>query len=152
MRNVRFHSLGSGIVFFATFLALVANLEAGPPLLCHPFEACDAKSLPWNSRQGWNSPKTDYEIANLLRDAIALLASDSPVIVRMETLRRAGIYSTKDERVARELLLTLTARALKAGAGANGKSEALAWFDAGYLVETFKQAKWMFEKQSSWLS
>ncbi len=152
MRNVRCHTLGSGIVFFAAFLILIANLEAGPPLLCHSFEIGDARSLPWNSGQGWNSHKTDYETTNLVRDTIALLSSDSSVIVRMETLRRAAIYSTKDERVARELLLRLTARALNAGAGANGKSEALVWFDAGYLVETYKQAKWMFEKQSSWLS
>jgi hypothetical protein len=150
MRNIMFHSLRSWLVVSAAFFTLVANLEAGPPLLCHPFEIGDAKSLPWAGGQDWNSPLTDYEIGNLVQDSIALLSSDAPVIVRMETLRRAAIYGTKDERVARELLLRLMARALNSDA--SGKSEALAWFDAGYLVETYKQAKWMFEKQASRLS
>ena len=152
MRNTRFHSLGSRLVVLVAFFTLVAKLEAGPPLLCHPFELGDAKSLPWGGGQDWDSPKAGYEIGNLVQDSMALLSSDSPVIVRMETLRRAAICSTKDERVARELVLRLMARALNAGAGANGKSEALAWFDAGYLVETYKQAKWMFEKHSDWLN
>jgi hypothetical protein len=44
----------------------------------------------------------------------------------------------KDEKVARELLDRLLARAKDAEA--NGKRDALAWFDAGYLAETYKQA------------
>lgn len=150
MRNFMFHPLRSALVVLVALLTLVANLEAGPPLLCHPFEIGDAKSLPWARGQDWNSPLTGYEIGNLVQDSIALLSSDAPVIVRMETLRRAAIYSTKDEHVARELLLRLMARALNSGA--SGKAEAIAWFDAGYLVETYKQAKWMFEKQAHGLS
>lgn len=150
MHNTRFHSLKSRLVVLVAFLILGGTLQAGPPLICHRFEIGDAKSLPWTGAQDWNSPKMGYDTGNLVQDLLALLSSDAPVIVRMETLRRAAIYSAKDERVAQELLSRLMARALNAGAA--GKSEALAWFDAGYLVETYKQAKWMYEKQSSWLS
>src|SRR5215471_5731141 len=145
MPNTIFHSLRYSTVVLVGFLTLIANLEAGPPLLCHAFEIGDAKSLPWASGQDWNSPKAGYEIVNLVQATIALLSPDVPVIVRMETLRRAAIYSTKDKQVVRDLLLQLMSRALNAGA--NGKGEALAWFDAGYLVETYKQAKWMFESK-----
>jgi hypothetical protein len=142
MRNTMFHSLKYWMLVLAGFFTLIADLEAGPPLLCHLFDIGEAKSLPWAGGQGWNSPKAGYEVRNLVQDSIALLSPDVPVIVRMETLRRAAIYSTKDQHVARELLLQLMSRALNAGA--SGKSEALAWFDTGYLVETYKQAKWMF--------
>jgi hypothetical protein len=67
-----------------------------------------------------------------------ILAPETPVIVRMETLRRAAIYSFKDSRLAYELLAKIMARTLDAQPGS--KAEAMAWFDAGYLVETFRQA------------
>src|SRR5262249_3733798 len=59
------------------------------------------------------------------------------------------IYSEKDPQVAYKLMSRVMARALDAAAA--GKSDALAWFDAGYLVETFKQARWatMFQKQGN---
>ena len=56
----------------------------------------------------------------------------------METLRRATIYASRDQRVARELLSRLMARAQEAEA--RGRPDTLASFDAGYLVETYKQA------------
>src|SRR5213594_3084667 len=128
MRSTMFHSLKSRLVVLVAFLVLGGTLQAGPPLICHRFEIGDAKSLPWTGGQDWNSPKKGYDTGNLVQDSLALLSSDAPVIVRMETLRRAAIYSAKDERVAQELLSRLMARALNAGAA--GKSEALAWFDA----------------------
>jgi hypothetical protein len=140
-----FHSLRYWVLVLVGFFTLIAESEAGPPLLCHPFDIGEARSLPWAGGPDWNSPKAGYQIGNLVQDTIALLSPDVPVIVRMETLRRAAIYSAKDQHVARELLLQLMSRALNAGA--SGKSEALAWFDAGYLVETYKQAKWMFESK-----
>jgi hypothetical protein len=145
MRNTMFHSLKYWVLVLVGFLTLTADLEAGPPLLCHPFDIGESRSLPWAGGQNWNSPKSGYEIGNLVHDTIALLSPDVPVIVRMETLRRAAIYSAKDKQVARELLLQLMSRALNTGT--SGKSEALSWFDAGYLVETYKQAKWMLESK-----
>jgi hypothetical protein len=55
----------------------------------------------------------------------------------METLRRATIYARQDPQVAKELLTRLQARA--AISEAAGHPEALAWFDVGYLTETYKQ-------------
>jgi hypothetical protein len=54
----------------------------------------------------------------------------------METLRRATIYARQDPQVAKQLITRLHARATNSEAGG-----ALAWFDLGYLRETYKQ--WM---------
>jgi hypothetical protein len=56
----------------------------------------------------------------------------------METLRRAAIYALRDEKVADRLLAKLVDRTHKSESGA--RADALAWFDAGYFVETLKQA------------
>jgi hypothetical protein len=114
-----------------------AAAQAGPPLLCHPFAIGDARSLPWGAGSDWNSPSAACDIRRLVADTLELLTPGAPVIVRMETLRRATIYSGKDSRVASALLSQLMARILNAEAGS--RPDALAWFDAGYLVETYKQ-------------
>ena len=57
----------------------------------------------------------------------------------METLRRAAIYATKDPQAARALLDALVARAKAASRGGPPET-ALAEFDAGYLIETYRQA------------
>jgi hypothetical protein len=109
--------------------------QAGPPLICHPFEIGQAKSLPWID---WNQKGTGgYDLKNLTRDTLAILDSSAPVLLRMETLRRATIYARQDPQVAKELLTRLQARA--ATSTDSGLSEALAWFDVGYLIETYQQ-------------
>ena len=60
----------------------------------------------------------------------------------METLRRAGIYSAKGARLAGELTGRLLARALDAEAA--GTPDPFAWFDAGYFVETIRQATFIY--------
>jgi hypothetical protein len=119
-----------GIV--AILLGLTTSAQAGPPLICHPIEIGQAKTLPsvdWN-RKGSGG----YDLKNL---TLAILDSSAPVLVRMETLRRATIYARQDPQVAKELLTRLQARA--AISEAAGHPEALAWFDVGYLTETYKQ-------------
>ena len=54
----------------------------------------------------------------------------------METLRRATMYVTDDVAAAGQLLQALRARASKTPAT---RAEALALFDVGYLVETYRQ-------------
>jgi hypothetical protein len=110
---------------------------AGPPLICHTFEIGQAKSLPLTG-QSWNlSGSENYDTKNLVRETLEILGPDTPVLVRMETLRRATLYARKDPVAAKELLARLHARATAADSA--GHPDALAWFDAGYLVETYKQ-------------
>ena len=104
---------------------------AGPPLLCHPFDIGGARSLPWDGTSAWWQGKPDYNLQNLVADTEALLTPSTPVIVRMETLRRAALYASLDGKVAANLLSSLTARA--------SASSINALFDAGYLTETYKQ-------------
>lgn len=120
----------------AAALALPMTAVAGPPLLCRPFDIGTAASLPWSGSH-WQDVSPKYDISQLTNDTLALLTPPTPVIVRMETLRRAAIYAMRDERVARDLLSRLMDRAR--AAEASGNADALALFDAGYLAETFKQ-------------
>jgi len=124
-------------VLLATLLCLATLAEAGPPLICHSVEIGPAKSLPWISHD-WNlSGGETYDTKNLVRDTLEILAPDTPVLVRMETLRRATLYARKDPLAAKELLARLHARATSAES--SGRPDALAWFDVGYLAEAYKQ-------------
>jgi hypothetical protein len=128
-----------------TTLALVTTLAlaaaspalAGPPLVCFPFDIGTATSLPWDGAHGWKGMRADYDLERLNGDTLGLLTPATPVIVRMETLRRAALYATLDPTAARALTSALLARAKEKGAA--GKPDALALFDAGYFVETLKQ-------------
>jgi hypothetical protein len=123
------------ISLVAIALGFTGSAMAGPPLLCHPFAIGQAKSLPspdLNDQQG----NGVYSLQNLTQDTLAILDSNPPVLVRMETLRRATLYAQRDPQVAKDLLTRLYARTANASANNIG---ALAWFDLGYLTETYKQ-------------
>src|SRR5262249_43774732 len=75
---------------------------------------------------------------HLTGDTVALLTPSTPILVRMETLRRAALYATKDDHAAHGLVDTLVTRAKKSASASRGEA-ALAEFDAGYLIETMKQ-------------
>lgn len=119
---------------FALALAVAAPALAGPPLLCHPFDIGTARSLPWDGKAGWSQGRGDYPVAQLVGDTQAILQPGTPVVVRMETLRRAAIYASQDPAVASALIDTLTAKARNAPAG-----DALAALDAAYLIEALNQ-------------
>jgi hypothetical protein len=125
------------IILVAAALCFANVAQAGPPLICHTIEIGQAKSLPWISHS-WNlSGGENYDTKNLVPDTLDILTPDTPVLVRMETLRRATLYARKDPLAAKELLARLHARATSAES--SGHSDALAWFDVGYLAETYKQ-------------
>ncbi len=137
MRTQMIRSSRVFVVLLATLLCLATVAKAGPPLICHSVEIGSAKSLPWISHD-WNlSGGETYDTKNLVRDTLEILAPDTPVLVRMETLRRATLYARKDPLAAKELLARLHARATPAES--SGRPDALAWFDLGYLAEAYKQ-------------
>jgi hypothetical protein len=133
--SVRSYWYIAGILAASLFLATSA--QAGPPLICHTIEIGQAKSLPWINH-GWNlTGSENYDLKNLVPDTLSILDSGAPVLVRMETLRRATLYARQNPQIAKELLTKLVARAT---AGENaGHPDALALFDAGYLAECYKQ-------------
>ena len=131
------HSSRFALVLVIITLCFASVALAGPPLICHAFEIGQAKSLPLASNS-WNlSGSENYDTNNLANDTLEILQPDTPVLVRMETLRRATLYARKDPLAAKALLAKLHARATSAES--SGHPDALAWFDAGYLVETYKQ-------------
>jgi hypothetical protein len=116
-------------------LLFAAPAFAGPPLLCHPFDTNGSPSLSWGGK-GWNDARADYDLGRLAADTEALLTPAAPVIARMETLRRAAIYASRDGKVARSLASRLDART----ASANSEdAKVLALFDAGYFRETLQE-------------
>jgi hypothetical protein len=120
-----------------TSIALARPALAGPPLLCHPFDIGTAASLPWSGTSSWFDGKADYKLVNLVADTEALLTPSTPVIVRMETLRRASIYASRDPKIAFALLERLTAKAQ--ASKATGRPDALALLDAAYATEALRQ-------------
>lgn len=119
----------------ALFAAVPSLSEAGPPLLCHPFQTANSPLLPWGSGPGWNTPSASYDVSRLPDDLLRVLSADAPVLARMENMRRAVIYAWENPRLADQLIAALTARATST----TGREQALALFDAGYILETYKQ-------------
>lgn len=117
--------------------AIATPALAGPPLLCHPYDIGSAGSLPWNDAAGWTGTLADYKLDNLVADTEALLTPSTPVVVRMETLRRAAIYASTDATVAKQLMSRLNARVDAAEAA--GHPDALALLDAAYVTGAFHQ-------------
>jgi hypothetical protein len=85
--------------------------------------------------RGWAGERPDYKRENLIADTEALLTPSTPVIVRMETLRRASLYASGDRAIASQLLARLVARAN--AADAKGSADALALLDAAYVAGAF---------------
>ena len=144
MKSRHTNSHRFAIALVTAILCFATIAQAGPPLICHTIEIGQAKSLPWISHN-WNlSGSESYDTKSLARDTLEILGPDTPVLVRMETLRRATLYARTSRFAAKELLAKLYARATDAES--SGHPDALAWFDVGYLAETYKQwigQKWM---------
>lgn len=137
----RLPSLARLLGLSAVLIASATPALAGPPLICHPFDIGTAASLPFGPTsegwRGWQATLPSYDRSRLVADTLALLTPHTPVLVRMETLRRASAYAIEDGARATALLRALRARAPKAAP--SSAVEALAVFDVGYLVETYRQ-------------
>jgi hypothetical protein len=123
----------------AALLAVLVSrpAAAGPPLLCFPFDIGNARSLPMGHGD-WRSVDPKYDVSQLVTDTLALLTPGTPVIVRMETLRRATIYAAANPDLAKGLMGALKTRA--------DAKVPLAAFDLGYLVEAYMEAETAFRQ------
>jgi hypothetical protein len=122
------------LIALAAVISFATPALAGPPLICHPFQTEGGKLIVWGTGQGWNTPDRAYDIKKLVADTTATLTPDAPILTRMENIRRATIYAMQDPQIANELLKALTSRAVAT------TTDSRAWFDAGYLIESYKQA------------
>lgn len=121
-------------------LALAVPALAGPPFICHPFDIGAAKSLPWGAGNNYLAMRDDYDFHNVVADTERLLWGmpvATPTLVRMETLRRAAIYASRDRAIAEQLLNSVTMRVHAADPG----TQASALFDAGYVIEAFNELR-----------
>lgn len=129
MHATRTHVVGA---LFAVLCTAMPAL-AGPPLICHPYITDGGKMIAWGTGPGWNTPDPGYDVSRLVTDTTAVLTPETPVLTRMENLRRATIYAMRDAAVAEQLLQALMKRALST------TTDSGAWFDAGYVIEAFEQ-------------
>ena len=121
-----------------TLIVLAGTALAGPPMICHTYSIGNDTSLPWGAdKNSWNNPDPKYDAENLATDTLKLLDSGKPLLTRMETLRRAAVYSSKNTAAGLKLANYLMARAL--ASEVKGQTNSLALFDAGYFVESMKQ-------------
>ncbi len=128
----------------AALLIFAAPALAGPPLICHAIDIGTAQSLPWSST-GWNlTGHENYDVGRVVADTLALLVPETPVLVRMETMRRATLFAAQRAELAMDLLKRLEARTRE------NPNDALAAFDYGYLAETYRQASWLAQ-HTDWL-
>jgi len=142
-RNLPSYLKPSGVL--AVLLLCATATLAGPPLICHAFAIGTAQSLPWTSHD-WNlSGAENYDSSHLAADTQAILRGNPTILVHMETLRRATLYARKDQRAAKELFVKLFMATKNTQPDRN--AAALAYFDAGYLAETYKQ--WLGAKDQN---
>ena len=120
-------------MFVLAVLGLAGGLRAGPPAVCWPVEVGDAKVLPEGDRALAGDPD------RVVEETLKLLDGSSPVLARMETLRRAALYLSDSGAGRNALSRALALRVLDAEA--DGKPAALAWFDAGYATGCFEQLR-----------
>jgi hypothetical protein len=121
-----------------TLIVLAGSAFAGPPMICHTYSIGNDASLPWGADiNSWSVPDPKYDARNLAADTLKLLDSSPSLLPRMETLRRAAVYSGKNAAAGLELGNRLMARAL--ASEVKGQNNSLALFDAGYFVESMKQ-------------
>lgn len=140
-RSLRSTRFAAGLL--ALLIAVAGVAFAGRPLICHAFDIGSAKSLPWIGHD-WNLTGTEtYDTSKLASDTFAILATNSSVLVHMETLRRATLYARKDPAAAKDLFTFLTAGTK---APQPDGPPALYYFDVGYLAETYKQ--WLEPSQN----
>jgi hypothetical protein len=137
-------------LLFAVFLPLAVH--AGPPLICHPYDISGSgwKSLPGGTKDHFGL-SADYNRANLVGDTLALLTPETPVIVRMETLRRAALYATNEMsawrtnqgygEADRALALGILQQLRERAQNASDRTRPLALFDLGFYAETLRQTK-----------
>jgi hypothetical protein len=144
------HSISHRFIRFtlpvlAALFVLASSAVAGPPLICHPFDIGNAKSLPWISHD-WNlTGSEDYDTDGLANDTLAILDASKVPLVHMETLRRATLYARKDSVAAKQLLVKVVTRAQSGESSSS--PDAFALFDAAYLIEAYKQ--WLGEKNQN---
>jgi hypothetical protein len=136
MRNTLLFTLGFAV------LSTIFVAQAGPPLICHPYNIGDAKSLPWGTGSGWDTTNPAYNIQHLVNDTLAMLDQGTPVLVRMETLRRAVLYGANDHAAARALLAKLKDRQ-------TATPTANAYFDYGYFLASLSQIHWLYKEDLS---
>ncbi|HEV8395508.1 MAG TPA: hypothetical protein VGQ37_14615 [Vicinamibacterales bacterium] len=119
-------------------LSLAAPALAGPPFLCHVFDIGSTASLSWVDGD-WLGTRSDYDITRVVADTQALLKTDMPTLARMETLRRAVLYASRDRALAERLVAALAARVDAADKG--GRTDARALFDLGYALEAINEVE-----------
>ena len=139
------HSLRLAAVALVLMLSLPLQTLAGGTLAARTYDIGNAKSLPWAGNE-WRAVQTHYDRNRLVDDVLAFLTPQMPVIVRMETLRRALIYAEgtqaggETKLPAQNLSMLMFEKLMARVEAAERKSQpdALAIFDVGFFVASWR--------------
>ncbi|MFN0207895.1 MAG: hypothetical protein ACKVS6_16425 [Planctomycetota bacterium] len=118
------------------------TLAFGPPLVCFQYDIGDARSLPWgNDTKDAFDIDPAFDVKDLISETLNILETSNDIIVHMETLRRAVIYSARsDGKIAKtkegSLECRLVALVLDSSLKriANDPKSPYPWIDAGYAI------------------
>ena len=116
--------------------ALASPALAGPPLVCFPFDIGTARSLPWAPDTGWKGLRDDYDLTKLTSDTTSICPH--PRQSWSGWKHCGGPRCTRRATKRREGLLDWIEPARRRG-NRQRQPRALALFDAGYLIEVYKQ-------------
>lgn len=134
MRNVICRFVSATAALIAMLLVGSVDLQAGPPLLCHPIEIGEAQSLPWGEG-AWSNDRIKLSDAEFLALTLKLLSTEAGILTRMETIRRAAVHAAERPVTAEAMLTFLRERS----ENPNGKGDSDARFNLGYMLATFEQ-------------
>ncbi|MBL8763779.1 MAG: hypothetical protein JNM07_05880 [Phycisphaerae bacterium] len=129
IRAMRFGAAGMVLV-------VAAGVFGGPPLLCHPLDIGDAKSIPRDDGSARLSNEAVMDGAN------NVLRTSEDLVVHIETIRRAAMHLGDARGSITEFYADTCARALDAETGPDRKVAARAWFDAAYLTAVRVEMGW----------
>lgn len=136
MNRAAWIALGIAVPLLISLVLGSDDALAGPPLLCHPIEIGDAKSLPWGAGT-WDNKGITTSEAEFVSQTLDLLAPATPILVRMETIRRAAIHAAEHTEAIRLILKELHDRIHLAEV--SEKDNPLALFDYGYMIAACSQ-------------
>jgi len=128
------------VLLAAAFVSFMvgSGRAVNAPLLFAVFDIEPAESLPWAATGHYIGIRDDYDARRVVADTERLLASEMPTIVRMETLRRAAVYASRDRRIAEQLVAFVAGR-IASAPRPGSYPDAMALFDAGYVTEVLKE-------------
>ncbi len=121
----------------------IFTIQAGPPLICHPYDIGTAQSLPWGHGRdavGFDNPDQNYNTKQLTADTLKILDPARRCLCAWKPCEGRHSMGRTTTPLSRRCSAKLKQRA------ESPNPSALALFDYGYFAETLKQIVWKYKE------